>query len=413
MTDLIFISMENWDDIWRRNQFVCAEFARRHPENKILFVGLARDVSNRLRRGMLSDLNHPATYTVPGFPNITITHPLKFLPNSFMLTRRLNEWMFRRHIRRAARSLGMNHPVLWLNPHSANHTVGRMNESAVLYDITDDWTSLTQSPELTRLVQFQDEDLCRRANRVIVCSQHLYDLKSKLLGPADSSRLHLVPNGVDANHYRRVLDDTGPLPPETSHWQRPVYGYTGTIHPDRVDVSLIEAMARSTQGSVVLVGPNHLSEAIQTKIASLGNVHMPGPVPYARVPDIMRAFDVCVAPHHVTPFTESLNPIKLWEYLAAGKPIVSTDIAGFRSYPEFVAIGKTHDEFLRMMKAALVESPDLRERRRQEALAHSWESRVSSIEIVIHAAISARKQPAANGASAVAPCQPALGVPRD
>jgi teichuronic acid biosynthesis glycosyltransferase TuaH len=61
-----------------------------------------------------------------------------------------------------------------------------------------------------------------------------------------------------------------------------------------------------------------------------GRVHLTGAVPYAEVPEYMRAFDVCITPHRMTLFTESLNPIKLWEYLAAGKPIVSTDVAGFR-----------------------------------------------------------------------------------
>src|ERR1043165_9558299 len=71
MRDLIFVSMEDWDDVWRRNQFVCAELARRYPQSKILFVGLAKDVSNRLRRGKFADLTARRTYTVPGYPNIT------------------------------------------------------------------------------------------------------------------------------------------------------------------------------------------------------------------------------------------------------------------------------------------------------------------------------------------------------
>src|SRR6266478_1922830 len=86
-------------------------------------------------------------------------------------------------------------------------------------------------------------------------------------------------------------------------------------------------LARNHAGSVALVGPNFLSPADNRRLLAVGNIFMTGPVPYARIPDYMSAFDVCITPHKISQFTESLNPIKLWEYLAAGLPIVSTDIA--------------------------------------------------------------------------------------
>jgi glycosyltransferase involved in cell wall biosynthesis len=99
----------------------------------------------------------------------------------------------------------------------------------------------------------------------------------------------------------------------------------------------------------------------------------------------MRAFDVCIVPHRVTPFTESLNPIKLWEYLAAGKPIVSTDVAGFRDYPQFVRIASDAPSFLQAVQAALTEDPSLPQARRAEAQHHSWNSRLDAVEQVISA----------------------------
>src|SRR5690242_17108030 len=137
MHDIIFVSMENWDEIWRRNQFLCAGLARRYPDRNILFVGPPRDLSNQLRRGRLH-LRDQATCRLADFPNITTTRPLKLLPNTLTAGRRINEIMERAHIRRQARHLGMRSPILWLNPHYAVHMAGRMEERAVLYDITDD-----------------------------------------------------------------------------------------------------------------------------------------------------------------------------------------------------------------------------------------------------------------------------------
>ena len=373
--ELIFVSMENWDDVWRRNQFVCSRIAQRFPQSKILFVGTARDVSNQLRTGRTADLSVPATWQVPGYPNIHVTRPLKFLPNTVPAMRRVNEAVYRSHALRVAHQLGFRQPILWLNPHYAVHMVGKMGEDRVIYDITDDWITLTQSEAQTHLIIAQDRELCRVADAVIVCSQKLYDLKQEL-----ARNLHLIPNGVDAEHYRCVLEGTGPLPEEAADWPRPIYGYTGTIHPDRVDVGLVERMARRlTQGCFALVGPFFLPDADRDRLLATGKVFFTGPVPYARLPQFMRAFDVCMTPHLVTPFTESLNPIKLWEYLAGGKPIVSTDVAGFRDFPQFVRIAKGEDEFLKALQEAQQEAPEWGEARRVEARKHSWDARVDQI----------------------------------
>jgi glycosyltransferase involved in cell wall biosynthesis len=97
----------------------------------------------------------------------------------------------------------------------------------------------------------------------------------------------------------------------------------------------------------------------------------------------MRAIDVCVVPHRMTAFTESLNPIKLWEYLAVGKPIVSTDVAGFRDYSHLVRIARTANEFVAAMTEAQAEGLSRVEERRAVAREHSWRRRVDAIEAVI------------------------------
>jgi glycosyltransferase involved in cell wall biosynthesis len=251
--------------------------------------------------------------------------------------------------------------------------------------VTDDWISFDQPLALRERTRAQDAALCQRADATIVCSQRLYEMKLPLAG---AGRVHLIPNGVDATHYERVLDSMDPLPAMSAKWSRPVFGYTGTVHADRVDVDLVEQLARKLQaGSIVLVGPNHLSEAQNDRLSSTGRVFITGPVRYREVPEVMRAFDVCIVPHRITAFTESLNPIKLWEYLAAGKPIVSTNIAGFRDYPQFVVLADDAAEFHAGMHEALAEPIDRQGQRRAEAKRHSWGVRVNAIEAIIDSVV--------------------------
>jgi glycosyltransferase involved in cell wall biosynthesis len=323
MNDLIFVSMENWDDVWRRNQFLCATLATRFPAMKILFVGLPVNVSHHVRHGSLGKLRGPMQWTVPGYPNITVTHSLKLLPDSIQTTRKVNEWVARSGIRRTVRALRMRDPILWLNPHAAVHMAGALGERSVVYDITDDWTLMPYlTPAERKVTQEQDHLLAARADLVIVCSEALERSRRDRC-----RRIMLLPNGVEAKRYEDVC-----TPPAARVWPQPVFGYTGTMHQDRTDAQIILDLARAfPQGSVVLVGPDHWNDQQRKLLKTQKNVFMPGPVPYRKIPETMAQFDVCIVPHVETHFTDSLNPLKLWEYLAAGTPIVSTNVAATRS----------------------------------------------------------------------------------
>jgi glycosyltransferase involved in cell wall biosynthesis len=397
VADVIFVSMEDWDEVWRRNQFVCAELARRHAGMKVLFVGLPRNLTNDLRRGQLRSVLKPGRWTVPGVENVVVAHPWKVFPDTLSAGRGANERLMRRQVRSAAGRLGIRRPILWLNPHHAVHMAGRMGECGVVYDVTDDWSTLSQKPWMMDQTRRQDAELCRRADAVIVCSQRLLEMKRRL-----ASQVHLIPNGVDAEHYRAVLEDRGPLPDATRDWKRPVLGYTGTLHTDRIDVDLLEAVARKVpEASIVLIGPNHLAADDLSRLRSCGNIFLTGQVPYRQLPQYMRAFDVCITPHRMSEFTESLNPIKLWEYLAAGKPIVSTDVAGFRDYRHLVRIARGADEFVAAIHQALGEGNALWQTRRDEAARHSWRARVDQIEVILESV--ARRAGSQNDGEAPAP----------
>jgi glycosyltransferase involved in cell wall biosynthesis len=364
--DLIFVSMENWDEIWRRNQFICSRLSIRFPGSKILFIGLPKKFFAVTSR--LSD-----------FPNIVFSRPVKLFPDSFYLTRNINEAVFRIHVRRLAAKIGIKSPVLWLNAHYAAHMVGNMAEQAVIYDITDDWISFPQPPALKKLIIKQDAELCRRVDAVIVCSQRLLDLKKPM-----SRNVHLIPNGVDSDHYARVLDQSGRIPERMKNCPKPILGYTGSVHSARLDLDLVEGIARRLKkGSIVFVGPDMLTSAERIRLKRFQNIFLIGSVPYKETPDYMRAFDVCIVPHRITPFTESLNPLKLWEYLASGKPIVSTNIAGFREMSELVSIAADAAAFVELANKALSECEGKRKMRIREARLNSWDARIDAVEDVI------------------------------
>jgi teichuronic acid biosynthesis glycosyltransferase TuaH len=371
MRDLIFISLEDWDDVWRRNQFLCAEWMRRFPLMRILFVGRSRDFSHAVRHGSWAIARGPGIQRLEDFPGLTLLKPRKWWPNSVGLGRRLNQWSFLSQVRRAGESLGLRAPLLWINDHGAGHLAGRLGERAVIYDITDDWTQMPSIPEPEReWIRSADQKLCHAADLVVVCSKALE--RSRV---GRCRRMERVPNGVDAAHYRVE----GGAPVKLGE-RPPVFGYLGTLHGDRLDLSLVVALAlRCPEARVVLCGPDYFRAEERNRLLAQPNVEILPPVPYREVPRVLQGFDVCLVPHHCSAFTESLNPIKLWEYFACGKPIASTPVAGFSDYPDLVCLGRGSEGFTAACRRALEEGGEGSKQRLREAEAHSWKKRVDQL----------------------------------
>jgi hypothetical protein len=101
MRDLVFVSLENWDEIWRRNQFLCSGLARRFPQARILFVGKPLPILHVLRSGRVGQLLRPTIKAVPGQPNIHVMELIKLVPNALPGGRAINEAFNRSYIRRA------------------------------------------------------------------------------------------------------------------------------------------------------------------------------------------------------------------------------------------------------------------------------------------------------------------------
>lgn len=378
MTRVVFVSLEPWDDIWRRNQFLCDGLLRRSVSTQILFVQPPYDNSYAMRTRNFAQIRLSASLVSGGYEGrLQLYTPTKWFPNSLPLGRKHNESYLTKQVRRVLASLGWSATHLWINAHEAASLLDAGIAVQSIYDITDDWTKFSGNQSHLNVVKQQDFKLCVEATQVIVCSDQLFEDKGDLV---KANRLHLIPNGVHIEHYQAVMDHGMPVHLVTKNWKKPVFGYTGTIHGDRVDVELISRIAEANpQATIAMVGPNLLDADDRLTLSRYSNIVFTGPKPYAELPNIMRAFDVCIVPHVVTSFTESLNPIKLWEYLAAGKPIVSMNVAGFKDFPELVHVSDSHERFLKNLDSALPELPPLTSARQATALQHSWDKRIDQV----------------------------------
>ncbi len=323
--DLVVLSLEPWDEVWRRNQHLIAGLLHDDPALHVLFVEPPVDHLHDLRRGAPLTLGrrlrpltaHDGTPTGRAWAY----RPTKWLP------RRLAPGADDRRARavhRTARRLGMSDPVLWVNdPDGA--AVLRATGWRSLYDITDDWLRAERDPAEHRRTRQNEDLLLADCDAVVVCSPALARSKGDRVGRTVS----LVTNAVDLAAYRRPMARPGDLPAGD-------YAvYVGTLHPDRLDLEacLRLAVALRTAGAhLVLVGPALLDPLDLTRLEAAGAVVL-GARAAAVVPAYLQHAAALVVPHRVDDFTDSLDPIKLYEYLAVNRPIVSTPVAGFRDQP--------------------------------------------------------------------------------
>ncbi len=305
------------------------------------------------------------------------------IPGLTALNRRLVQALLGRVLKRL--SFRTDRLVAWIHHPYQLEDAGLVGERLLVYDCYDDYLSQARGRRLADL-QRREAAILRRADLVLAASERL---REALQGRA--RQVHLVPNGVEFEHFvQAVPGEPSPI------WQdaRPVLGFTGKITP-RLDFALLARLAAShPDWSLVLIGPQEHSaelsrDSAYQEFVAAPNVHLAGPRPYQELPAQMRMFNVCLLPYTASdPFNAACSPLKLYEYLATGKPIVATDIPAVRPFDGLVRIARGADEFERQVAAALEERDDtLRAQRLAAARQNSWTRRAEQVIALIEAAL--------------------------
>jgi glycosyltransferase involved in cell wall biosynthesis len=358
LRELVVCSLEAWDEIWRRNQFFVDALLHRNRALRVLFVeppvDVLFDIVQRRRPGL------PRSRPIAADGRLRAFRPLKAFP------RRLGpaaDTLLLWQLRLAVRRVGFDRPVLWVNDVTYAPLIEQTGWPSV-YDVTDDWLLAATPPrELERLRRL-DALALAHADEVVVCSSALAKSRGR------ARLVTVVPNGVDVDHFRRPR----PRPPDLP--ATPTGVYVGSLHDARLDVELILKLADALpQLNVVLVGPDSLSPESRCRLARRHNVFLRGARPYKDVPAYLQHADVVIVPHRVTPFTESLDPIKAYECLAITTPTVATPVAGFREHAEVLHV-VARERFTKHV-AEVVSSPPDRHNRVEPV---DWNTRSQAFE---------------------------------
>jgi glycosyltransferase involved in cell wall biosynthesis len=327
-----------------------------------------------------------ASRPVPGLELHRIA-PLSVPGQSRPLLRRFNRAALSRGLRFHARRCGMRDPLVWLSyPHPDLVSIIETLEPAVLvYDCVDNWAEFARG---YANIAAAEEALMRRADLVLATVPRLVERAARF-----NERSFLVPNGVDVEYYRSVLDGDCELPAELAAIPSPRIGFVGNI-AEWIDLELLERLAAShPRWHFVLIGRYQSL----LRRPERGNLHWLGYRGYELIPRYLAGVDVCILPFLVNPLTRDADPLKLYEYLASGRPVVSTPMPRAEDFDGLLRIARGPEEFGRAIERALAEGHTDHERRVAAAREHSWTARLEQLRGIFAETLDIDLVPLAGG----------------
>lgn len=383
-TEIIYLAVNRWDSMVQREQHLMMGLSRSYrilfvdPPLSFLTLSLGKvQGKNRNFRSRLHRVNEQLiVYTPSAFP--PFSHYLHWIHSlhtkllMFLVRSLLKKFSFNNYV------LGIGNPFL-------GNVVKVFSPRLSYYDCSDDYLASPRVRGAKELLRKLEGELVRSVDLVFCTSTGLVEAKSLL-----NQNCFLVPNGVDLTSFFKQ-----PLKSGTSFdigkIRKPILGYIGLID-ERFDVDGLLGLAKKRlDWSIVMVGLA-TSKHVASALKGIPNIHLLGEKNYHDLPGYLEAFDVCLIPFKVNDFTKKIYPTKLHQYLATGKPVVSSrlpDLESFGSIIEFYSGVKEMEEAIE--RAIKGDSEGKALERKRVASENTWNQRVKLITEIFNSTSDKKK----------------------
>jgi teichuronic acid biosynthesis glycosyltransferase TuaH len=378
--DFVAYGTVPWDSPWLTEHNLASALARRH---RVLFVEPPLTPLTPVRYGLGRDSVRQARRLLPPLLNraggLHVLRLLAVPPLGHPRARRASAPLLRAQVGRATRRLGLRDLVV-LAFHPVVDLLGAARERACVYlakDLLEAGGALIGRDGA--LVADEERRMCAQSDLVCVVTRRLQETFSSRGVEAE-----LLPHGFHSE--LAPLYDEAERPSEYEHLGKPLLGYAGRID-GRLDFAAIGTLAdRYPNGSVVLIGPvsPRLPPSELDPLARRPNVHLLGSRARHELPAYLRHLDCCLMPYQEGDWLRHGSPLKLWDSLYAGPPVVGSGCAALMDYP-LVHYASPAERLPDVVAAALRENGAGRDARRTYALANSWDRRAAELEALLDA----------------------------
>ncbi len=381
--DIVCQSFVTWDDHWGTPQQQMSRFAAR---NRIFFIDqpispLSFVTGIRRRSSVMRQLRRWRDGPRQVADNVWAGAPPPILPmrnNRFV--NRINASIMRRWLSRQVKQLGFRDVIYWnFQPQSPGLSRAVAPILSVFHCV-DDFSAIPHWWNQADSSMAREAESCREADVVVCTGRKLVQSRRKF-----NANIHFVPEGADVElFYTAALPETK-VPAGMDALPGKVVGYVGVID-FRLDMELLAYVARQRpEWSVAIVGPVKGDTQDVSMLKSLPNVHFFGRQRLEDLPAYVKAMDVCTIPYILNDYSHHIFPLKLYEYMAAGKPIVASDMEEMRPYAgDEMTIAHSPEEFLAAVDDAMKsDTPERAAARREAARNESWDHRVEQVSAIL------------------------------
>lgn len=393
---LVNFGFNPWSPYWKRNQTLVYLLVQRGVFERAVFINRPiwfADLPRLLRPPVTGPTRHWLAALVPRRvdPRILAVTPL--VHTSGRRVRTFNLAGLQRHLGPlgkipAPAVVVVNHPSRFIDPLLSTLPVTPVGR---VFDLSDDFRYFSSDPQEQARAASWCETEFARADLVLSVNEHVdawvRSVTSASVVVRNATPFFLLGSAGDARgpaRTRRRLD----------RLRRPLIGYAGWLNSLRLDLDLLEHIVRQRPGwTFVFVGPSNEARPLGEQIPACANVKVWRPVPYRELKCLLSALDVAILPHARNAHTRGNDPLKIYDYLAAGRPVVATRTAGTERFRSLLRLADYPDDFVQEIEAALAESdPELARRRVAAAREHSWEQRIEEVERSLRAHLPCLRQ---------------------
>ncbi len=373
------------EGLGNRSTSLAKALSRHESVEKVLIINCPRAwggrlCERRLGRKRVEEL-YPVIRNGAGFsvmrltPKLYMLNTTVFFPETSGFFSEIERKWAGKRIARLAKKLGFEKDVLWITNPRMVDIVSEVPSRLRFFDAIDDLRLHPQLQKFSRSIRKTYEWVESQTDFICIAAEAQRGMFPK------NTNLFLMPNGVDGIFLSGELPK---VPLDLARIPKPVVSYVGALQ-ERIDVGLVSAIADTLPNAhFVFIGPE-LSPSYFETLKKKPNVYFLGPKRFEEIPAYIHHSDVCVIPHKIDAFTRSMNPLKIYEYLACGKPVVSTPVAGVEPFKPYITLADDPAAFSQAIRRAVSEnSSSLEEERKRAALEHSWDKRVDTVIGKIH-----------------------------
>ena len=382
----VSFSRDPWSDVWLNRHHIMSRIAKQH---RVLFASRVPRWEEYYWKLLMHEPIRWRSRQIT--PTLTDLQPWPWLP-------RIGQWgdldrfLQKLHVARIRSSLrrrGWDNRILYIWHPEMENMVGRFDERLVCFHYYDNYAGYTYLTDTMR------RELAEQTARLLKRADLVFASGEAMRGLIPREDVHVIPNGVDYELFAAAHDDNEPPPPDMAGIPHPIVAHIGRLNV-KIDYALLTEIARRRRDwSVVLLGPleRFMSREQRTSVDALlaepNAYHIPGK-PVWELPRYLRHVDVALMAYRLIGWAVKGFPLKLFEYLAAGKPCVAAPLEENLRYRDAITIAQTPDEWITAIEHWLAnDSEEFAQQRMALARANSWDIRCRRILELIESRLQA------------------------